>query len=70
MAIEIDGNSHIGKEFKDIYRTAKIGSHNIYVLRFPDHYVKQAMEIVLNKLNEYIDRFENGTLKEFNDYEI
>ncbi|HMQ80522.1 MAG TPA: DUF559 domain-containing protein [Ignavibacteria bacterium] len=70
LAIEIDGDSHIGKEEYDKIRTEKIEAHNIYVLRFPDHYVKQAMGVVLNKLNEYIDRFENGTLKEFYDYEI
>lgn len=70
LAIEIDGDSHTGNELKDISRVEKIESYNIFVLRFPDHYIKQAMDHVLNKLNEYIDHFENGSLDIFNDYEM
>ncbi|HRJ86212.1 MAG TPA: DUF559 domain-containing protein [Ignavibacteria bacterium] len=65
LAVEIDGESHIGKEEYDKIRIEIIEAHNIYVLIFPDEYVKKTKNIVLNKLNEYIDRFEDGTLDEF-----
>ena len=70
LAIEIDGDSHIGKEEYDKIRIEIIEAHSTYVLVFSDEYVKKAKNIVLNKLNEYIDRFENGTLDEFNRNEL
>ncbi len=69
LVVEIDGESHIGNELNDIRRAAKIENLKLYVLRFDDLAVKQAMNIVLNKLNDYIDKFESGKLDEFNDIE-
>ena len=65
LAVEIDGESHIGKEEYDKIRIEIIEAHSIHVLVFPDEYVKKEKNIVLKKLNEYIDHFENGTVDSF-----
>jgi len=67
LAIEVDGDSHTGKQLKDIYRVERIEKHDVFILRFPDIYVKKAIDLVINKLNEYIDAFENDTMKDFDD---
>lgn len=67
LAIEVDGDSHTGNQLKDICRVERIGSYDIFVLRFPDIYVKKALDVVLKKLDEYIDAFENGKIEDFDD---
>lgn len=68
LVVEIDGDSHVGNELKDCIRAGKIEDLGVFVLRFDDLAVKQTIETVLNKLNEFIDRFGNGTLSEFIDW--
>lgn len=69
LVLEIDGESHIGNELKDIERAGKLEKLGLYILRFPDEYIKQSLDIVMNKLNEYIDKFEDGKLNEFIDWQ-
>ncbi|MEO8514058.1 MAG: DUF559 domain-containing protein [Ignavibacteria bacterium] len=69
LVVEIDGESHVGNELSDIKRAEKIENLRLYVLRFPDDYVKQSLDTVMKKLNEYIDKFESSTLSKFIDWE-
>ncbi len=69
LVVEIDGDSHVGNEMMDYIRSGKIEKLGVFVVRFDDHAVKQAMETVLNKLNDFIDKFENDTLSEFVDWQ-
>lgn len=59
LIIEIDGISHVGKEFKDIRREIKINDLGLSVLRFDDDEVKLALNVVLSKIEEFIDEFES-----------
>ena len=56
LVVEIDGDSHIGKEAKDVYRQSKIEALGIKFLRFSDPDVKKNINGVildlLNKINE------------------
>ncbi len=69
LVVEIDGESHIGNELNDIKRVDKLEKLSLYVLRFDDIVVKQALDIVMNKLNDYIGKFEDSKLNEFIDKE-
>jgi very-short-patch-repair endonuclease len=58
LVIEIDGESHIGKEKEDKERQSEIEKLGISFLRFDDLEVKKNMEGVLMKISEYIRDFE------------
>lgn len=59
LVIEIDGDSHIGKEDKDEYRQMKIESLGIKFLRFSDLDVKKNMNGVILKLLNKIKEIES-----------
>ena len=58
LAIEIDGESHYGKEFKDKIRDVRLNQLGITVLRFDDLDVRYNLEKVLKTIELWID--ENG----------
>ena len=59
LAIEIDGNAHIGKEEYDEYRDDFLKTIGIKTLRFNDNEVINDMKTVLKKIKEALNiRFE------------
>ena len=50
LAIEIDGDSHIGKEMDDIFRQKELENWDIKFIRFEDIEVKKNMEAVLQEI--------------------
>jgi very-short-patch-repair endonuclease len=53
--IEIDGDSHEGKENADIVRQKKLESIGLTVLRFLDSDVKDNVDGIVEQLKEWID---------------
>lgn len=58
LVIEIDGDSHIGRENKDKERQNEIERLGIAFLRFDDLEVKKNMDGVLMTIKKYIEDFE------------
>jgi very-short-patch-repair endonuclease len=56
LAIEVDGESHIGKEGYDRYRQEKLESFGIRFLRFDDMLVKRDIQSVVNTIRDWIER--------------
>ncbi|MGD8779975.1 MAG: DUF559 domain-containing protein [Ignavibacteria bacterium] len=54
LAIEIDGDSHIGKEEADKVRQEKLESLGVRVLRFGDREVKSNIDGVLRTIEDWI----------------
>ena len=54
LAIEIDGESHYGKEKKDEARDKRLNQLGVTVLRFDDLDVRYDLEKVLEKIEEWI----------------
>jgi len=54
LAIEIDGNSHIGKEVEDILRQKELETDGVRFLRFDDLEVKKDMNSILRKIEVWI----------------
>ncbi|MCH7764311.1 MAG: endonuclease domain-containing protein [Candidatus Marinimicrobia bacterium] len=54
LVIEIDGESHFGREKKDEEKTDFLESISLTVLRFDDDQVKQALEYVLQDIENWI----------------
>lgn len=54
LAIEIDGNSHIGKEVDDILRQKELETDGVKFLRFDDLEVKKDMNGTLRKIEVWI----------------
>ncbi len=59
LVLEIDGDSHEGKEEADQVRQAKLESMGLTVLRFWDSDVKSNADGVVEQLREWIE--EHGT---------
>ena len=58
LAIEIDGESHYGKEEKDAYRDKRLNSLGVTVLRFDDMEVRYNLDKVIIMLEQWInDKF-------------
>ena len=57
LAIEIDGESHFGKEIKDQMKDEKLNQLGITVLRFDDLEVRYDLERVLKTIEEWIDNY-------------
>ena len=55
LAIEIDGESHYGKEYKDQIRDIRLYKFGITVLRFDDLDVRYKLEQVLQTIEKWID---------------
>jgi len=55
LAIEIDGESHYGKEYKDKLRDKRLNKYGITVLRFDDLDVRYKLEQVLKTIENWID---------------
>lgn len=55
LAIEIDGESHAGKEKEDGQRQERLEELGVHVLRFDDLEVKLEMEGVLTTIRRWID---------------
>jgi very-short-patch-repair endonuclease len=60
LVIEIDGDSHIGKEAYDIERQVQIESLELNFLRFTDLDVKTNMIQVIERITAYIEDFEKS----------
>lgn len=58
LAIEIDGDSHIGKEIEDKLRQSEIEELGIEFLRFDDKDVKKNLEDVLQTIRNWISQKE------------
>ncbi len=56
LVIEIDGESHAGRERYDAERSEYLESLGLTVLRFADGDVKRNMEGIVRVLHDYIDR--------------
>ena len=56
LAIEIDGESHYGKEKKDAGRDKRLKQLGITVLRFDDLDVRYKLEKVIEKIENWIDK--------------
>lgn len=54
LVIEIDGESHFGKEKQDKEKTAFLESVGLTVMRFDDDQVKQGLEYVLQDIEKWI----------------
>ena len=54
LVIEIDGESHYGKENKDEVRDKRLNQLGVTVLRFDDLDVRYDLEKVLEKIEEWI----------------
>jgi len=57
LAIEIDGESHYGNEKKDEERQKKIETYGIGFLRFDDLDVVHKLDLVIAKIEKWIDEF-------------
>ena len=54
LAIEIDGESHYGKESKDEARDKRLNQLGVTVLRFDDLDVRYDLEKVLERIERWI----------------
>ena len=54
LAIEIDGESHYGKEEKDDYKDIRLKSLGVTVIRFDDLEVKYNTEGCLKRIEDWI----------------
>lgn len=54
LVIEIDGNSHVGKEVDDIIRQKELEIDGVRFLRFDDLEVKKDMNSILRKIEVWI----------------
>jgi very-short-patch-repair endonuclease len=62
LVIEIDGDSHDGKEDSDFIRQKKLESKGLTVIRFWDSDVKDNVDGTVEQLKEWIDLYPiNGT---------
>lgn len=57
LAIEIDGESHFGKESYDSKRDERFNDLGIRVLHFDDFEVRQNLEMVINTIENWIDNY-------------
>ena len=55
LVIELDGDSHMGKEERDAFRQAYIESHDLRVIRFWNHEVYDELEWVLDCIGRVLD---------------
>jgi very-short-patch-repair endonuclease len=55
LAIEIDGESHYGKEEKDKYRDKRLNALGVTVLRFDDMEVRYNLDKIIKQLEVWID---------------
>ena len=55
LAIEIDGESHYGKEEKDLKRDKKLNQLGVTVLRFDDLDVRYKLDKVLEAIEKWVD---------------
>lgn len=58
LAIEIDGESHIGKEEYDNSKDERLKHLGVQVLRFDDLEVRQNLERVISEIERWIDQNE------------
>lgn len=66
LVIEIDGESHFGKEEYDLIRQNKIESLGIRFIRFSDSDVKRNMQGVIQSLTEKIEEIEKLQVQHLN----
>lgn len=66
LVIEIDGESHFGKEEYDLIRQNKIESLGIRFIRFSDSDVKRNMQGVIQSLTEKIEEIEQLKVQHLN----
>ncbi len=63
LAIEVDGDSHIGNEEKDKKRTNKLNSHGVTVLRFDNDLVLYDTQKVLTEIKNWIRKKQQAQSK-------
>ena len=54
LVIEVDGDSHIGKEEYDQQRTLDLEEEGLTVLRFKDDMVRTNLNVVLTEIEQWI----------------
>ena len=54
LVLEVDGNSHDGKEKKDQERQMYLKSLGLTVLRFEDQIVKQDLNSVISEIKKWV----------------
>lgn len=59
LAIEIDGESHIGKEEYDTLRDGRLKELSVHVLRFDDLEVRQNLDKVIKVIEHWIEKHKN-----------
>jgi very-short-patch-repair endonuclease len=55
LAIEIDGESHYGKEEKDAYRDKRLNAFGVNVLRFDDMDVRYNLDKVMAVIEQWVE---------------
>ena len=50
LAIEVDGDSHVGKELHDTIRTEALGAYGVDVLRFRNEEILYDLESVMTRI--------------------
>jgi len=55
LAIEIDGESHYGKEEKDMYRDKRLNALGVTILRFDDLDVRYNLDKIIKQLEAWMD---------------
>ena len=58
LAVEVDGESHYGNEERDEVRQKKLEKLGVSVLQFDDLEVRHNLDIVVKKIEEWIEEFE------------
>lgn len=56
LAIEIDGESHIGKEEYDTLRDGRLNDLGVHVLHFDDLDVRQNLDGVVKVIEHWIEK--------------
>ncbi len=62
LAIEVDGESHYGNEERDEVRQKRLEKLGVSVLRFDDLEVRHNLDIVVKKIEEWIEEFEERNI--------
>jgi len=63
LAIEIDGDTHYGREEQDLFRQKEIEKYEIEFLRFDDLEIKFQMEKVLTEIKKWIVQHKKSPLE-------
>lgn len=63
LAIEVDGESHYGNEERDNKRQKRLEEFGISFLRFDDLDVRYNLDVVIKRIEEWVDEYEKRNKK-------